>query len=215
MASGFIGKVQVIIPLESESFSWFRECEKWDVTLFAMARTCYDFTICISIWIITWTWDFSFIYIFILLLYVSREETQRARICIPIYITARFSRCDGWWSKVRVFSIAWALPSTPYSRSPTSRCRRLADCRRFAVSSPARSSPRCRAARIYCRTSIVLVLTVDRRSTASLIRSDPNCSSARRRSKCPSRGRRVCESRATPLSRAYNQNNVNFTIIRK
>lgn len=153
---------------------------------------------------------FSFLYIYILL-YMSREETQRARICIPIYITVRFSRCDGGWSKMRVFSIAWVPPSTPYSRSPTSRRRRLADYRRSAVSSPARSSPRCRAARIYCRTSIVFVLTVGRRSTASLIRSDPSCSSARRRSKCPLLGHRVCVSRATRLSRACN---VNFTILR-
>lgn len=153
---------------------------------------------------------FLYVYIYIyLLLYMSREETQRARICIPIYITVRFSRCDGGWSKVRVFSIAWVPPSTPYNRSPTSRRRRLADCRRSAVSSPARSSPRCRAARIYCRTSIVLVLTVDRRSTASLIHSDPSCSSARRRNKCPSLGRRVCENRATRPSQACNQNNVN------
>lgn len=147
-----------------------------------------------------------------ILLYMSREETQRARICIPIYITARFSRCE--WSKVRVFSIAWAPPSTPCNRSPTSRRRRLADCRRPVVSSPARSSPRCRVARIYCRTSIVLVPTVGRRSTASLIRSDPSCSSARRRNKCPSLGRRVCESRATRLSRACDRNNVNFTILK-
>lgn len=152
---------------------------------------------------------FSFIYIYIII-YVARGNAARAHLHSYLHNGSIFA-LRWWMSKMRVFSIAWVPPSTPYSRSPTSRRRCLADYRRSAVSSPARSSPRCRAARIYCRTSIVFVLTVGRRSTASLIRSDPSCSSARRRSKCPLLGHRVCVSRATRLSRACN---VNFTILR-
>lgn len=143
---------------------------------------------------------------------MSRETAQR----LHSYLHNDSIFRAGGNNRKRVFSIASVPLNTPYSRFPSSRHRPPADCRYSAVFWPPRSSPRCRATRIYCRTSIALAPTVDRRSTASPTRSDPCCSSARRRNKCPLLDRRVCESRATRLSRAWNwDNKIYFMTLRK
>lgn len=112
-------KVQLIIPLESEIVSgdcdsWERE--RWDVMLVRDDSH--------TLWLHDMYTDmnyylnvgfFFYIYIYIYILYYirrAREETQRARICTPIYITTGFSRCE--WM-VEGASIQYCMSSSKYS----------------------------------------------------------------------------------------------------
>jgi len=144
-------------------------------------------------------------------------RSTRAYICVRIYITARFPllRVVAMIEVGRAwFSIVWIPPNIPCNRSPSFRCPRLVDGWRSSVFLPTRSSPRCRAERIYCRTNNALVPTAGRRLTASPIHNDPSCSNARHRSKCPSHGRQVCASRAMRLFRAWNRDKRRETLRR-
>lgn len=111
-----------------------RRCSRW-LTHAMISRYVYRYELLLERGIF---FSFMYIFIYIYIIIYARKETQHARICIPIYITVRFSRFDGRWSVGA--GIQYCMSSSKYSvysfsDISTSSSGRLSALRRLLTSS--------------------------------------------------------------------------------